>query len=113
MKTNTWKENRALSFVLVAAVYLIAGAAGVWLYRVLPLPWQWALLAADGAATVITFVFSVIFKNASVYDPYWSVQPPVILTAYAVTRAGRATWPPLRAVLDRLTPDEATLPRSA
>ena len=39
--------------------------------------------------------------------------PPVILTAYAVTRAGRATWPPLRAVLDRLTPDEATVPRSA
>ena len=27
--------------------------------------------------------------------------PKVMLTAYAVTRRGRATWPPLRAVLDR------------
>ncbi|MCJ0903678.1 LysR family transcriptional regulator [Rhodococcus sp. ARC_M6] len=28
--------------------------------------------------------------------------PPVILTAYAVTRRGRSSWPPLRLVLDRL-----------
>lgn len=33
---------------------------------------------------MVTFVFSLIFKNASVYDPYWSVQPPVILVAFAV-----------------------------
>ena len=31
------------------------------------------------------------------------VDPPVILTAYAVTRRGRSSWPPLRLVLDRLT----------
>lgn len=31
----------------------------------------------------------------------------VTLTAYAVTRVGRSTWPPLRAVLDRLRPDDA------
>ncbi|OBK73582.1 LysR family transcriptional regulator [Mycobacterium sp. 1274761.0] len=30
--------------------------------------------------------------------------PTVVLTAYAVTRRGRATWPPLRVVLDRLRP---------
>jgi DNA-binding transcriptional LysR family regulator len=30
--------------------------------------------------------------------------PTVVLTAYAVTRRGRATWPPLRLVLDRLRP---------
>lgn len=33
--------------------------------------------------------------------------PEVILTAYAVTRIGRATWSPLRVVLDRLSPAEA------
>jgi len=31
-----------------------------------------------------------------------------ILTAYAVTRRGRATWPPLRVVLDRLRPSSET-----
>jgi DNA-binding transcriptional LysR family regulator len=30
--------------------------------------------------------------------------PDVVLTAYAVTRIGRADWPPLRAVLERLRP---------
>jgi DNA-binding transcriptional LysR family regulator len=30
--------------------------------------------------------------------------PTVVLTAYAATRRGRSTWPPLRVVLDRLCP---------
>jgi DNA-binding transcriptional LysR family regulator len=35
-----------------------------------------------------------------------------ILTAYAVTRRGRSTWPPLRVVLDRMRPVESRLPQS-
>jgi DNA-binding transcriptional LysR family regulator len=38
-------------------------------------------------------------------------EPRAILTAYAVTRRGRTTWPPLRAVLDRMRPPETALPR--
>ena len=53
-------------------------------YRVLSLDWWLSLLIADAAATAATFIFSVIFKNASVYDPYWSVQPPVILIAFSI-----------------------------
>jgi DNA-binding transcriptional LysR family regulator len=38
--------------------------------------------------------------------------PTVVLIAYAVTRRGRGTWPPLRVVLDRLRPAPGTgLPR--
>ena len=37
------------------------------------------VLVADVIATVIIFIFSVIFKNSSVYDPYWSVVPPIIV----------------------------------
>ena len=37
--------------------------------------------------------------------------PEVVMTSYAVTRVGRADWPPLRAVLDGLRPaPEAPLP---
>lgn len=36
--------------------------------------------------------------------------PCVVLTAYAVTRAGRSNWPPLRAILDRLKPPSGALP---
>jgi DNA-binding transcriptional LysR family regulator len=39
-------------------------------------------------------------------------EPKAILTAYAVTRSGRATWPPLRTVLDRMRPPpETEMPR--
>ena len=38
--------------------------------------------------------------------------PKVVFTAYAVTRRGRSTWPPLRVVLDRLRPPRGEqLPR--
>lgn len=38
------------------------------------------VLIADITATFIIFCFSCIKRNASVYDPYWSVQPIVILS---------------------------------
>ncbi len=78
------KESRALSFAVVAVVYIIATAVGVVVYRALSFDWWLSLLIADAVATVVTFIFSLIFKNASVYDPYWSVQPPVILIAFAI-----------------------------
>jgi len=36
------------------------------------------------AATAVIFVFSVIFSDVSVYDPYWSVAPVVMLLACMV-----------------------------
>ena len=81
------KQSRAASFATVTAVYFFATALGIIIYRALDLPWWLSLLIADVCATVITFAFSVIFGNASVYDPYWSVQPPVILAAIATGKA--------------------------
>lgn len=34
--------------------------------------------------------------------------PKIVMTAYAATRRGRSTWPPLRLLLDRLTPNGAS-----
>lgn len=85
------KENRALSFIIVAIVYIIATVAGIFIYRALPFSFWLNLLVADVVSTVITFIFSCIFKNASVYDPYWSVQPPVILIAFAIGKSMNAT----------------------
>ena len=80
------KQSRAASFFAVALVYVLAAAVGILIYNALSLPLWLSLLVADVAATVVTFLFSVLFGNASVYDPYWSVQPPVILIAFAVGR---------------------------
>ena len=81
------KQSRAASFIAVMLVYVIATAVGIVVYRALELEWWLSLLIADVAATVVTFIFSLIFGNASVYDPYWSVQPPVILIAFAIGKS--------------------------
>jgi len=78
------KLSRTASYILFAVIYVAAAVVGIIVYRVLPFSMWLNLLLADVIATVFTFIFSVIFKNASVYDPYWSVQPIVILVAFAV-----------------------------
>ncbi len=77
------KKKRIFSFLFVAFAYVAATAIGVLVYDCLSLPFWLRLLVADVAATVFVFVCSVAAKNASVYDPYWSVQPIVILLLFA------------------------------
>jgi len=79
------KENKVFSFIVIAVVYAIAGIAGYFTFQLLNALDLWLkLLIADVVATVVTFIFSVIFSNASVYDPYWSVQPIFIVIALAI-----------------------------
>ncbi|MCK7488025.1 MAG: hypothetical protein MZU97_22970 [Bacillus subtilis] len=34
--------------------------------------------------TLFIWIYGLIRKNSSVYDPYWSVVPPVILIGFAI-----------------------------
>ena len=43
-----------------------------------------ALLVSVAIATVVVWLFGLIFRNVSVYDPYWSVAPPVMFSLWAV-----------------------------
>ena len=76
-------KNRTTSLAVIIFVYFLAAFCGFFTFNYLKdihsFSYQISLLLADVAATVIVFIFSLIFGNASVYDPYWSVQPPVIL----------------------------------
>ena len=78
--------KRSISYIIIALVYLLASGVGIATFYALHshLSVWLALLVADVCATVATFIFSLVFKNASVYDPYWSVQPLVILVCFAV-----------------------------
>ncbi len=76
-------KKRLYAFAFVACVYALATAVGILVYRALPFAFWWSLLLADVAATAVVFLSSVLVKNASMYDPYWSVQPMVILVAFA------------------------------
>ena len=84
-------ENRACSFFIVFLVYGLATASGILSYHYFPFAPYISLLLADILATVLTFAFSVALGNASVYDPYWSVQPLVIVLAFAL-RAPALGW---------------------
>ena len=74
-------KNRTLSLAVIIMVYVITVFAGIYAYDYFRSDFsvELSLLFADIAATAVVFLFSLIFGNASVYDPYWSVQPPVIL----------------------------------
>ena len=76
--------GRAWSFAIIALVYAIAIAVGIVSYIYMPFTFWLNLLIADIIATVTVFIFSLIFRNASVYDPYWSVQPIVIVIGFAI-----------------------------
>ena len=79
------KNSKSKSILVITVIYVLAAALGVAVYMALPFLFWIRVLIADVAATIFVFVFSVIFKNASVYDPYWSVQPIVIIAGYALT----------------------------
>ncbi|MBO4472434.1 MAG: DUF1295 domain-containing protein [Clostridia bacterium] len=40
-----------------------------------------AVAAFTATATAVLFIVTVAFKDVSIYDPYWSVAPPVMLLA--------------------------------
>lgn len=80
------KESRGKSFAVIFFVYLLASGVGVTVCHFLPTDLLLSVFIADVVATVFVFLFSIIFGNASVYDPYWSVQPIVILTVLTAAR---------------------------
>ena len=80
-------RSRRVGFGLVTLAYAAAGLAA------------WAVVAfapgghpllrtfeADLAATVVVFLVSTVAGNASLYDPYWSVAPAVVVVAWALWR---------------------------
>lgn len=77
------KRSRTAGFVVVAISYLAALAAGWAIFNNLSGALWLKVLAADIGATIAIYLLSLIFQNASLYDPYWSVQPMVILVALA------------------------------
>ena len=73
------KQSRKLSFLFTIIVYAVALAVGVFVYARVRGGVLIRVFAADVAATVFLFFVSLPLENASVYDPYWSVTPVVIL----------------------------------
>jgi steroid 5-alpha reductase family enzyme len=82
-------NDRRAGFAVVLGAYAVAGAVAWAVAATMtsahPLV---GTLVADVAATVVVFAVSVLVRNASLYDPYWSVAPPVIVLAWVWWRDG-------------------------
>jgi steroid 5-alpha reductase family enzyme len=87
VEVPAWKRNRVLGFALVTAAYVLALGAGVWAVQtVIASDPYWQFGIADAVATGVIFLFSMLFRNSSFYDPYWSVKPAVAAVWLAVSR---------------------------
>ena len=76
------------SVALIAAIYTLAGVAGWLLFEGLATNPLTAnplirLFLADVLATIVVWAFGLLFENVSVYDPYWSVFPPIAFLLWA------------------------------
>ncbi len=76
---SSWKTNRTIGFVLITLSYLTALVIGLIVFKYAGSTIWMNLFLADLAGTFVIWVSSLLFNNASVYDPYWSVQPVIIL----------------------------------
>jgi steroid 5-alpha reductase family enzyme len=74
---------RKAAFAVVIGVYAAAGVVALAVAVGLALHPLTVTLLADVAATLVVFAASTVAGNASLYDPYWSVAPPVIVIAWA------------------------------
>ena len=86
--------SKGVSIVIISLIYIIAAFVGWGAFQGLSnhMSELLALLVADVVATIAVWLFGLLFRNVSVYDPYWSVFPPVVFTAWAIYK-GTFTLP--------------------
>ncbi len=65
------------SFLYIIATYAVASAAAWFAFDMVPATWPLASLTGFFASTLVTIVASLLVRNGSVFDPWWSVLPPV------------------------------------
>ena len=73
-------KTRLVSFIIVLAVYIFSFFISFLVFNLFNnIHILLASLLADIAATLVVWVFGIIFGNSSLYDPYWSVAPLIII----------------------------------
>ena len=72
--------SRELGLIVILVIYILAAAVGLLVFRYMDgYVIYIRLLTSDMAATAFVWLMSVLFGNATIYDPYWSVAPIVIV----------------------------------
>ncbi len=77
MGKKSSKMSRNIAFIICFFSYVIALIVAILITIILPKTIHpiFIALIADIGATLTIYLFNVVFNNASLYDPYWSVAP--------------------------------------
>jgi len=79
-------KSRFVSFVIVLALYIFSFFIGFLVFKVFNnIHILLSYLLADIAATLIVWIFGVLFDNSSLYDPFWSVAPLILVPFWIFT----------------------------
>lgn len=80
-------RDLAIIFLIYAIAYGVGYAACFMIDNIIL-----RMFVFDVAATLVTFVFSLIFHNSSVYDAYWSLTPMVMSIWLFVEARAFSVW---------------------
>ena len=78
------KKQSGVVFLIVYAFTIVGGIFIVLLGNKIDMLPLWSMLLADIVMTTIIFIVGVIIKNASLYDPYWSVIPLFMIIVWVI-----------------------------
>lgn len=75
------KSEKTIGLIINLAIYILAFSIGYIPYYFLsdsvgPI---WSMFAFTCVATLVVYFFCLVFKNTSIYDPYWSVAPLIMV----------------------------------
>lgn len=91
-------QSKSIGLVIITIIYILATIIGVITYNSIDCNNKLlSLFIADVVATLVVWLFGVIFNNSSIYDPYWSAAPPLLLTFFAIEASSFGT--PVRLTL--------------
>ena len=87
-------NKKTKDLIVVGLLYVIAFIIAYFVYVFINLESMiLELLIADLAAMVFIYIMSLILNNASLYDPYWSVIPPIFLIFVFIESGKTLTLP--------------------
>jgi len=81
---------------MIFVMYVLAVVIGIIVYLATANLFNnpiWQMLFADIAGTLVIWGLGLLFRNASTYDPYWSVIPPVMLLGWILALKIQLTFP--------------------
>ncbi|MBM7453702.1 steroid 5-alpha reductase family enzyme [Acholeplasma morum] len=78
--------NKRRDFILITLIYAISISIGLISGDFFDVNLLSKILIIDIITTLVIYLCSLIVKNASLYDPYWSVIPPVLIMYAMITQ---------------------------